>query len=135
MRKKSIIILFLLVIPIIGYFFFSVYAEKSIGYNLGKIKNGTNQEKYIAIENLAKNNVKIAIPLIAKELNNNELILYKGKTPEEVNCFATLALGDLTGLDYGDSCCCDYGDKTKVGIINDWQKWYNEEYVNWIVNN
>lgn len=137
MRKKIMINVVLFATFLLsGSILFKSYTQKSTGYNLNKIIFGSNEEKYKAMEILVDNNVKIAIPLIIKEVDNNDKVIYKNKMPEEVGCFATLALGDLTGLDYGNTCCCEYDrGKTKDEIIDDWQKWYEENYADWILNN
>lgn len=138
MRKKSILIIFILVflLFIIGLIISKMYLRNNIDYQLDNLVNGNIEQKLIASDILGEKKAILAIPFLIENIDNMNSSTYinSHKAPETLSCSATFALENITEIKLGNTCNID-GKLNEIEIktvMKAWHNWYDTEYPKWL---
>ena len=128
--KKIIIISAILILALIVWIF---YRNTNINYQLNKLANGNPNQKARAADFLTEKKIYKAIPLMIKNIGNDEVADIYGKSPAEIYCVMFYDLEELVKNNFG-FCSNEVvnNDKARQAITDRWQDWYKNEYPAWL---
>lgn len=134
MHKKATVTITALALFIISIFVRHNYLQNNVDYQMNKLERGTTEEKGEAIEFIGKNKAYDKIPAIMEYIDSYESYLYLGKDSTPLTCDVTLALEELTGLQYGNTCDSDNSktEEEEAKTIKTWKDWYVNNYQKWL---